>query len=92
MADLGSEVRREVNAGIASVSRMMERLETRGNSRTGDSPTASTSEVPPATESSNERVTESNSAAAAAAAGTTTTTSPSASNTAAPCVATSGSN
>ena len=90
MADLGSEVRREVNAGIASVSRMMERLETRGNSRTGDSPTASTSEVPPATESSNERVTESNSAAAAA--GTTTTTSPSASNASAPCVATSGSN
>ena len=31
MADLGSEVRREVNAGIATVSRMMERLETRDN-------------------------------------------------------------
>ncbi|XP_022729300.1 E3 ubiquitin-protein ligase RHF2A-like [Durio zibethinus] len=29
MADLGSEVRREVNAGIATVSRMMEHLETR---------------------------------------------------------------
>ncbi|XP_039035941.1 E3 ubiquitin-protein ligase RHF2A-like isoform X1 [Hibiscus syriacus] len=28
MADIGSEVRREVNAGIATVSRMMERLET----------------------------------------------------------------
>lgn len=33
MADLGSEVRREVNAGIATVSRMMERLETRENTR-----------------------------------------------------------
>lgn len=31
MADIGSEVRREVNAGIATVSRMMERLETRDN-------------------------------------------------------------
>lgn len=36
MADLGSEVKREVNAGIATVSRMMERLETRDNSRTSD--------------------------------------------------------
>ncbi|XP_048225547.1 E3 ubiquitin-protein ligase RHF2A isoform X2 [Ricinus communis] len=32
MSDIGSEVRREVNAGITSVSRMMERLETRDNS------------------------------------------------------------
>lgn len=32
MGDLGTEVRREVNAGIATVSRMMERLETRENS------------------------------------------------------------
>ncbi|XVF69301.1 hypothetical protein PTKIN_Ptkin11bG0070100 [Pterospermum kingtungense] len=31
MADLGSEVKREVNAGIATVSHMMERLETRDN-------------------------------------------------------------
>ena len=31
MSDLGSEVRREVNAGIASVSRMIERLEIRDN-------------------------------------------------------------
>lgn len=31
IADLGSEVRREVNAGIATVSRMIERLETRQN-------------------------------------------------------------
>ncbi|KAK6126516.1 hypothetical protein DH2020_039750 [Rehmannia glutinosa] len=33
VADIGSEVRREVNAGIATVSRMMERLETRDNNR-----------------------------------------------------------
>ncbi|KAG4981118.1 hypothetical protein JHK85_035076 [Glycine max] len=33
MSDLGSEVRREVNAGIATVSRMMERLETSDNNR-----------------------------------------------------------
>lgn len=32
MGDIGTEVRREVNAGIATVSRMMERLETRENS------------------------------------------------------------
>ncbi|XP_039024202.1 E3 ubiquitin-protein ligase RHF2A-like [Hibiscus syriacus] len=31
MSDLGSQVRREVNAGIATVSRMMELLETRDN-------------------------------------------------------------
>lgn len=36
MSDIGSEVRREVNAGIASVSRMMERLETRDNSRANE--------------------------------------------------------
>eukprot|EP00262_Sarcandra_glabra_P022085 TRINITY_DN9610_c2_g1_i2.p1 TRINITY_DN9610_c2_g1~~TRINITY_DN9610_c2_g1_i2.p1 ORF type:complete len:379 (+),score=76.17 TRINITY_DN9610_c2_g1_i2:162-1298(+) len=38
VADLGSEVRREVNAGIASVSRLMERLDTREeNKATGAS-------------------------------------------------------
>ncbi|XP_027067222.2 E3 ubiquitin-protein ligase RHF2A [Coffea arabica] len=50
MADIRSEVRREVNAGIASVSRMMERLETRENSRPGP---VSTSNNPPATEQNN---------------------------------------
>ena len=35
MADLGSEVRRETNAGMTTVSRMMERLETRDNSSAG---------------------------------------------------------
>lgn len=33
MADIGSEVRREVNAGIGTVSHMMERLEARDNNR-----------------------------------------------------------
>ncbi|CAJ1956265.1 unnamed protein product [Sphenostylis stenocarpa] len=33
MSDIGSDVRREVNAGIATVSRMMERLETRDSNR-----------------------------------------------------------
>ncbi|MED6135336.1 E3 ubiquitin-protein ligase rhf2a, variant 2 [Stylosanthes scabra] len=33
MSDIGTEVRREVNAGIATVSRMMERLETRDGNR-----------------------------------------------------------
>ncbi|KAK5810437.1 E3 ubiquitin-protein ligase RHF2A-like isoform X1 [Gossypium arboreum] len=41
MADIGSEVRREVNAGIATVSRMMERLETRDNGT--NPPTVTTS-------------------------------------------------
>lgn len=31
MSDIGSEVKRELNAGIASVSRLMERLDTREN-------------------------------------------------------------
>ena len=35
MSDLGSEVRRELNAGIASVSQLMDRLETRDNNRAG---------------------------------------------------------
>ncbi|PON50887.1 E3 ubiquitin-protein ligase RHF2A [Parasponia andersonii] len=38
MAELGSEVKREVNAGIATVSRMMERLDTRDNSITSNAP------------------------------------------------------
>ncbi|TKW30520.1 hypothetical protein SEVIR_2G043900v4 [Setaria viridis] len=40
ISNLGSEVRREVNAGIAAVSRMMERLETRDG--TGPSSTSTT--------------------------------------------------
>lgn len=34
MSDLGSEVRREVNAGISTLSHLMERLETRDSNRT----------------------------------------------------------
>lgn len=41
MSDLGTEVRREVNAGIATVSRMMERLETRDNDRSSSNPASS---------------------------------------------------
>ena len=37
MADRGSDVTREVNAGIVTVSRMMEHLETRDDSKTGNS-------------------------------------------------------
>ncbi|KAL2481756.1 E3 ubiquitin-protein ligase RHF2A [Abeliophyllum distichum] len=40
MADIGSEVRREVNAGIATVSRMMEHLEIRDDNRAGRIPLA----------------------------------------------------
>ncbi|KAE9616793.1 putative transcription factor C2H2 family [Lupinus albus] len=36
ISDLGSEVKREVNAGIATISRMIERLETRDTNRTSD--------------------------------------------------------
>ncbi|XP_073006087.1 E3 ubiquitin-protein ligase RHF2A-like [Typha latifolia] len=56
ISDLGSEVRREVNAGIATVSRMMERLETRD--RPGSSPTSTPTRLP--TETANERVTSDN--------------------------------
>ncbi|KAM7277412.1 hypothetical protein ACFE04_019278 [Oxalis oulophora] len=57
MADLGSEVRREVNAGIATVSRMMERLETRDNNTSSVSNSPETSSV---TESSDhQRLSES---------------------------------
>ena len=40
MSDIGSEVKREVNAGIETVSRMMERLETR-DARKSSSPESS---------------------------------------------------
>ncbi|KAE8729389.1 E3 ubiquitin-protein ligase RHF2A [Hibiscus syriacus] len=43
MSDLGSQVKREVNAGIATVSRMMERLETREN-RTSTATVSNSSE------------------------------------------------
>ncbi|XP_039066155.1 E3 ubiquitin-protein ligase RHF2A-like [Hibiscus syriacus] len=43
MSEIGSQVRREVNAGIATVSRMMERLETRDN-RTSTATVSNSSE------------------------------------------------
>ncbi|XP_031400682.1 E3 ubiquitin-protein ligase RHF2A isoform X2 [Punica granatum] len=53
MADLSSEVRREVNAGIATVSRMMERLETREGK--ASSSVGNSSENVPVLESSSQQ-------------------------------------
>ncbi|KAH9627427.1 hypothetical protein KSS87_012077 [Heliosperma pusillum] len=47
MSDIGSEVRREVNAGIATVSRMIERLETRDNERTISESVTNSSHISP---------------------------------------------
>lgn len=44
MSDIGSEVKREVNAGLATVSRMMERLESRDNNIAGHVPVANSAE------------------------------------------------
>ncbi|KAJ6830064.1 E3 ubiquitin-protein ligase RHF2A-like [Iris pallida] len=55
MGDIGSEVRREVGAGIASVTRMMERLDTRENRKTDG---ASTQQSVTGTSLATERVTE----------------------------------
>ncbi|XVF47041.1 hypothetical protein PTKIN_Ptkin03bG0077300 [Pterospermum kingtungense] len=57
MADLGSEVRREVNAGIATVSRMMERLETRDN-KTSTASVSSSSENRSNPESNNHQISD----------------------------------
>ncbi|ONK81883.1 uncharacterized protein A4U43_C01F33840 [Asparagus officinalis] len=56
VADIGSEVKREVTAGIASVSRMMERLDTRESRRTAGDHDQQSSGGYPVTQSSNERV------------------------------------
>lgn len=58
MADLGSEVKREVNAGIATVSRMMERLETRDNSRTSAASVSNSSDNNSVAELDNESTSE----------------------------------
>ncbi|XP_058084740.1 E3 ubiquitin-protein ligase RHF2A [Magnolia sinica] len=58
VGDLGSEVRREVNAGIASVSRMMERLDTRDNSRESDASASHSTEGTSVTEPHNQRIAE----------------------------------
>lgn len=57
MADLGSEVKREVNAGFATVSRMMERLETRDDSRIND-PRVSNSLDSSVPQSDNQQISE----------------------------------
>ncbi|GLT60953.1 hypothetical protein SLA2020_336910 [Shorea laevis] len=56
MAELGSEVKREVNAGMATVSRMMERLETRDNTTT--TPVSNNSAGSPASDSNNRRMSD----------------------------------
>ncbi|GKU93712.1 hypothetical protein SLEP1_g7283 [Rubroshorea leprosula] len=56
MAELGSEVKREVNAGIATVSRMMERLETRDNTTT--TPVSNNSAGSSASDSNNRRMSD----------------------------------
>ncbi|PIN03340.1 Anaphase-promoting complex (APC), subunit 11 [Handroanthus impetiginosus] len=53
MAEIGSEVRREVNAGIATVSHMMEHLEARDNNTAGRVPPADNAEDTSATGHSN---------------------------------------
>lgn len=45
MSDMGSEVRPEVNAGITTVSRMMEHLETRDSDRTTENSPSTTNLV-----------------------------------------------
>nr|CAD1841618.1 unnamed protein product [Ananas comosus var. bracteatus] len=62
ISDFGSEVRREVNAGIATVSRMMDRLETRDNVGPYTASTPLGSQIHSAREASNERVTSNSTA------------------------------
>ncbi|KAG6507461.1 E3 ubiquitin-protein ligase RHF2A-like [Zingiber officinale] len=57
VADIGSEVRREVNAGIATVSRMMERLDTRESRRTSSSSPSPSVEVHAIVDPNNEDAT-----------------------------------
>lgn len=58
IADLGSEVKREVSAGIATVSRMMERLDTKENSSTSTAPMSSSSEDNTVSDQGNQRMFE----------------------------------
>ncbi|MED6148292.1 hypothetical protein PIB30_051740 [Stylosanthes scabra] len=55
VSELGSEVKRELNAGIASVSRLMERLETRENNRVEDASLSNHSTDSSIAETSNRR-------------------------------------
>ncbi|KAK1271082.1 E3 ubiquitin-protein ligase RHF2A [Acorus gramineus] len=61
VADIGSEVRKEVNAGIATVSRLMERLDTRDSSRADGPSVTHSSEVSSDTGSNDEPIRESHS-------------------------------
>uniref|UniRef100_A0A5B6Z2T3 RING-type E3 ubiquitin transferase n=1 Tax=Davidia involucrata TaxID=16924 RepID=A0A5B6Z2T3_DAVIN len=58
VADLGSEVRREVNAGIATVSHMMEHLETTENSRTNTASVSNSLEDSSVPDLGNQRIVE----------------------------------
>ncbi|KGN66567.1 E3 ubiquitin-protein ligase RHF2A isoform X2 [Cucumis sativus] len=58
MSDIGSEVRREVNAGIATVSRMMERLETRDARKSSSPESSSVGGNSPVSESNNRSMPE----------------------------------
>ncbi|XP_010248036.1 PREDICTED: E3 ubiquitin-protein ligase RHF2A-like isoform X2 [Nelumbo nucifera] len=58
MADLSTEVKREVNAGIARVSSMMERLETRQNSRATTASIPNNLEGSSVTEPNNQSIAE----------------------------------
>ncbi|THU63588.1 hypothetical protein C4D60_Mb01t17400 [Musa balbisiana] len=79
VADIGSEVRREVNAGIATVSRMMERLDTRDSRRTSSSSASPSAEVHSVMEPRNEGVISNHAS-----------THPNNSTTSSSCIATSG--
>ncbi|KAJ4826255.1 E3 ubiquitin-protein ligase rhf2a [Turnera subulata] len=86
MADLGTEVKREVNAGIATVSRMMENLETRDNSRTSSSSVPNRGEDRSSPESNNLRIPEAGDGISTSDTNTNTNT-----NVPASCAASSGS-
>nr|XP_009402203.1 PREDICTED: E3 ubiquitin-protein ligase RHF2A-like [Musa acuminata subsp. malaccensis]XP_009402211.1 PREDICTED: E3 ubiquitin-protein ligase RHF2A-like [Musa acuminata subsp. malaccensis]XP_009402218.1 PREDICTED: E3 ubiquitin-protein ligase RHF2A-like [Musa acuminata subsp. malaccensis] len=79
VADIGSEVRREVNAGIATVSRMMERLDARDSRRTSSSSASPSAGVHSVMEPRNEGVISNHAS-----------THPNNSTTSSSCIATSG--
>lgn len=60
MTDIGSDVPGEVNAGIAGVSRMMERLETRENSSANPASVANHIGDFSVTEQNNQNIAETN--------------------------------
>ncbi|XP_022961101.1 E3 ubiquitin-protein ligase RHF2A-like isoform X2 [Cucurbita moschata] len=58
MSDIGSEVKREVNAGIETVSRMMERLETRDARKSSSPESSNAGDSSPVSESNNRQIPE----------------------------------